>query len=459
LVGKLPVILLNESEKNFLSSNVQFYFNVFIFFFLPILKINFFIREKKMNNLQTTDQAIYTLINQEQHRAEQEINLIASENYTPLAVLQATGSILTNKYAEGYPGKRYYAGCEIVDQVEQLAIDRCKTLFGAQHANVQSHAGSQANMAAYFAVLNPGDTILGMSLAEGGHLTHGHAVNFSGKFYKPVQYHVNRETELIDFDEIAKLAHEHKPKIIIAGASAYSRAIDFAQFAKIAREVGAYLLVDMAHIAGLIAAKLHPSPVEYADIITSTTHKTLRGPRGALILSTQQLAEQIDKAVMPGTQGGPFLHVIAAKAVSFKLAMEHDFIAYQQQVIANSQLMAQLLHERGYRIVAGGTDNHLFIVDMRSKKMTGKTATLALEKAGIIVTKSCVPFDPEKPWITSGIRIGTPAITTRGMKEKEVHLIVEYMDEALKNHDDAIKLAQIKQEVLKLCGKFRIYDF
>lgn len=410
-----------------------------------------------MNYLKTTDADIFTLIQQEAIRAEKEINLIASENYTPLAVLEAAGSILTNKYAEGYPGRRYYAGCEVVDKVENLAIERCKNLFAAEHANVQSHAGCQANFSVYFATLKPGDTILGMSLAEGGHLTHGHAINFSGQMYRPVQYKLNRDTELLDFEEIRRLAHEHKPKLIIAGASAYSRTIDFAQFADIAREVGAYFLTDMAHIAGLVAAGVHPSPVPYADFVTSTTHKTLRGPRGALILSKKEHAELVDKAVMPGTQGGPLMHVIGAKAVAFKLASEPAFKTYQQQVVANAKTFAKKLQDLGYRIVSGGTDNHLFIVDLRAQKISGKKATDTLEKAGIIVTKSCIPFDPEKPWVTSGIRIGTPAITTRGMKEHEIETIAQAIHDALKHAEDDVKLKIIAAAMAELCKQFPAY--
>jgi glycine hydroxymethyltransferase len=409
--------------------------------------------------LETADHELFTIIKHEALRQEHTVNLIASENYTPKAVLEATGSMLTNKYAEGYPGKRYYAGCEWVDKAESLAIDRCKALFGAEHANVQPHAGSQANMAAYLALLNPGDTIMGMSLSEGGHLTHGHAVNFSGKMYKVVQYKVNRDTELLDFDEIEQLANEHKPKLIIAGASAYSRAIDFERFAAIAHRVGAFLLADIAHIAGLVAAKLHPDPVPYADVVTSTTHKTLRGPRGALILSKQELAEKIDRAIMPGSQGGPFMHTIAAKAVAFKLAQESSFASYQQQVINNAQTMAQAMHDLGYRLVAGGTDNHLFIADVRSKGITGLQAQIALEKAGITVSRSCIPFDPAKPWITSGIRVGTPCITTRGMGTHEALEIAHLIDEAIKHHDNDLELTRIKQHIVSLCKKFPIYDF
>lgn len=407
-----------------------------------------------MHNLSLIDPEIALLIDYEKKRQNQEIDLIASENYTSQAVLEATGSILTNKYAEGYPGKRYYAGCEFVDIVENLAIERCKKLFGAEHINVQPHAGSQANMAAYFSVLKPGDTILGMSLAEGGHLTHGHGVNFSGQFYKSVQYKVHPETHVIDYDEVERLAHEHKPHLIVAGASAYSRIIDFARFAAIAKSVNAFFMADIAHIAGLVAADVHPTPVGYADLITSTTHKTLRGPRGGLIMSTNALASQVDRAIMPGTQGGPFLHVIAAKAVAFGLALEPAFKEYQQQIVKNAQVMAQSFIDLGYNIVTGGTDNHMFVIDLRSKKLNGKIAETALTKTGIIISRSCVPFDTEKPWITSGIRIGTPAITTRGMKEKEALQIVAWIDDALKNHDNDAKLLAIKKEVAQLCEQF-----
>lgn len=408
-------------------------------------------------SLSKIDPEIAHLIGQELYREEHELNLIASENYTPQAVLEATGSILTNKYAEGYPGKRYYGGCQYVDQIETIAIERCKQLFNAEHANVQPHAGSQANMAAYAALLKPGDTILGMSLASGGHLTHGHKVNFSGTVYTAVQYGVNRETEELDFNEIEQLAHKHKPKLIIAGASAYSRIIDFARFAQIAKSIDAYFMVDMAHIAGLVAAGLHPSPVLYADCITSTTHKTLRGPRSGFVLTTSAHKDAIDRAIMPGLQGGPLVHVIAAKAVGFKLALEPAFKVYQQQVIANAKAMACAFDEYGYRVVAGGTDNHLFILDLRNKNITGRAAEAALEKAGISISRSCIPFDPEKPWITSGIRIGSPAITTRGMQEKEAQRIVELINEVIMHRDNAQKLAAIKQEVLQLCKQFPIY--
>lgn len=409
------------------------------------------------HDLNSVDPSVSNIIQHEALRQETTINLIASENYVPRAVLEATGSIMTNKYAEGYPGKRYYAGCAWIDQIETLAIARCKEVFGAEHANVQPHAGSQANMAAYLALLNPGDTIMGMSLSEGGHLTHGHAVNFSGKLYSVVHYGVHSETELLDYDEIEQLAHQHKPKLIIAGASAYSRTIDFARFAQIAQRVGAYLLADIAHIAGLVAAKLHPDPVPYADVITSTTHKTLRGPRGAFMLSKNNLAERIDRAIMPGSQGGPFMHTIAAKAVAFKLAQEPSFVTYQQQVIDNAQIMAKTFDDLGYRLVAGGTDNHLFIIDLRSKHLTGLQAQSVLEKAGITVSRSTIPFDPAKPWITSGIRLGTPSITTRGMTVTEAVEIAHLVDEALSDHDDDHHLQRIKQRVEKLSLKFPIY--
>lgn len=410
-----------------------------------------------MNRLAFIDPEIHLLIQKEAHRLEDEINLIASENYADQAVLEATGSVLTNKYAEGYPGKRYYGGCEYVDMVENLAIERCKKLFGAEHVNVQPHAGSQANMAAYFAVLKPGDTILGMSLAEGGHLTHGHSVNFSGQFYKSVQYKVNRETEMLDYAEISALAEQHKPKLIVTGASAYSRTLDFQKLSAIAKEHGAMLMADIAHIAGLVAAGLHPTPVGAADIITSTTHKTLRGPRGGLIMSNSSLAQSVDKAIMPGTQGGPFMHIIAAKAVAFDLALQPEFKVYQQQVLNNAATMSQALQDLGYRIVTGGTDNHLFIVDLRSKGINGKIAENALTKVGIVISRSCVPFDTEKPWVTSGIRIGSPAITTRGMKEADAQAVANLIDEVLRNHDNDVALAKIKVAVHALCKQFPIY--
>lgn len=408
--------------------------------------------------LALVDPEIYDSVQKEAERQSTAMNLIASENYVSKAILEALGSSLVNKYAEGYPGKRYYAGCEFVDQVELLALERCKSLFGAEHANVQPHAGSQANMATYLALLNPGDIIMGMSLREGGHLTHGHAVNLSGKFYKVVSYAVHPETELLDFNEIELLAREQKPKLIIAGASAYARIIDFERFADIARSIDAFLVADIAHIAGLVAAKLHPDPVPFADVVTSTTHKTLRGPRGAFILSKKELAEKIDRAIMPGLQGGPFMHVIAAKAIAFKQASEPNFVRYQQQVLDNAKSMAQELHTLGYRLVTGGTDNHLFVIDLRSKDITGLEAELALEKAGIIVSRSCIPFDPRKPGIASGIRLGTPALTTRGMKEAEVLEIAHLVDEALQNYRHDSRLVCIRQKVAILCKRFPLYE-
>jgi glycine hydroxymethyltransferase len=407
-----------------------------------------------MNELLSVDPLIARIIEQEDKRQAHEINLIASENYAPRAVLEATGSKLTNKYAEGYPGKRYYAGCQFVDQAELLAIERCKQLFGAEHVNVQPHAGSQANMAVYFGALQPGDTILGMSLAEGGHLTHGHKVNFSGIFYNSVQYTVHKDTERLDYEQIEQLAEQHRPKLIVVGASAYSRTIDFKRMAEIAQNVGAYLLADIAHIAGLVAAGLHPNPFPHADFVSSTTHKTLRGPRGGLIMCKKEHAERIDKAIMPGLQGGPFMHTIAAKAVAFHLAQQPDFVAYQRQVIANAHAMAHTFKDLGYRIVSDGTDNHLFVLDLRSKNMNGRQAEIALSKAGITISRSCVPFDTEKPWITSGIRIGTPAMTTRGMMIHQAQEIAHLIDDILMHHTDDSALAHRAQVVERLCHDF-----
>ncbi len=403
------------------------------------------------------DIKIKHLISQEENRQESNINLIASENYCSKEVMHASASALTNKYAEGYAGKRYYAGCEIIDEVENIAIERCKQLFNAEHANVQPHAGSQANLAAYHAILKPGDTILGMSLAEGGHLTHGHPVNISGSLYNVVQYKVNQQTEALDFAEIAQLAQKHKPKLIICGASAYSRIIDFEKFSKIAKSVGAVLLADIAHIAGLIATGLHPNPFPHADIVTSTTHKTLRGPRGAIIMCKKEFASAIDRAVMPGTQGGPFMNIIAAKAVAFHEALKPEFAQYQKLVIANAQALAQALKKKGYRIVADGTDNHLFIVDLRNKNITGKDAQIALQKAGITTSKSCIPFDPAKPWVTSGIRLGTPAITTRGMQEEQMKDIAQFVDQAIQNALDEQALYTQRKLVTAFCLQFPIY--
>lgn len=404
--------------------------------------------------LSNLDPQLNALLNLELEREQTTINLIASENYTSNAVLAATASVLTNKYAEGYPGKRYYAGCAIVDEVEKLAIERCKQLFGAEHVNVQPHAGSQANMAVYLAALKPGDTILGMSLAAGGHLTHGHMVNISGMVYKSVQYTVDPITECIDYEQVERLAHEHKPKLIIAGASAYSRTIDFERFAAIAKSVGALFLADIAHIAGLVAAGVHPSPIGHADFITSTTHKTLRGPRGGLVMCTKEQADAVDRGIMPGSQGGPFMHIIAAKAAAFYEALQPDFAIYQQHIVKNSRAMVTAFKNLDYRIVADGTDNHMFVIDLRSKGITGRAAETALEKAGITVSRSCIPFDPEKPWITSGIRIGTPAITTRGITETDALVIVEYVDEVIKHHADDAQLLAIRQQVKKLCENY-----
>lgn len=381
--------------------------------------------------MQKSDNKIWHLIDQEEQRQAKTINLIASENVLPVEVGQVLASCLGNKYAEGLPGKRYYAGCQFIDQIEQLSIDRAKKLFGAEHTNVQPHAGAQANMAVYFALLQSGDTVLSMSFTAGGHLTHGHPATLVGNLYNFVFYGVNKITELIDLAEVEELALKYKPKLIIAGASAYSRTIDFSGFSKIAHKVGAYLMVDMAHIAGLVAADVHPNPVPYADVITSTTHKTLRGPRGAFILCKKELAARIDKAVMPGVQGGPFMHAIAAKAVAFELAAREDFKLYQQQVILNARVMAQELSGSGFRVVSGGTDNHLFLVDLRNKKITGKDAEILLAKHDIYVNRNTIPFDQQPPLIASGIRIGTPFITSQGATEKEARAIAQRIIEIL----------------------------
>jgi glycine hydroxymethyltransferase len=410
--------------------------------------------EHRMDITRKYDDEIARLCNKEAERQYETINLIASENYTHPAVLQATASMLTNKYAEGYPGKRYYAGCEYVDDIEAIAIQRCKTLFNAEHANVQPHAGSQANMAAYFGLLQPGDTIMGMSLATGGHLTHGHNVNFSGKYYNTVQYGVDADTEQLDYDEIEKLAHQSKPRLIIAGTSAYSRNIDFKRFADIAHDVGAYFFADIAHIAGLVAAGLHQSPVPFADCVTSTTHKTLRGPRGGIIMCKQKHQKAIDRAVMPGIQGGPLMHAIAAKAVAFRLAQQSGFADYQKQIVTNAQALATHFMSNGYRIVSGGTDNHLFIIDLRNKSITGRQAEIALEKAGITVSRSCIPNDPEKPWITSGIRLGTPALTSRGMTKYDMETVFHYINNALDNIHDEIKLKKLRTAVKQFMKNF-----
>ena len=412
-----------------------------------------------MENLKKLDIAVYNAIISEKNRQEEGIELIASENFVSRAVMEAAGSVLTNKYAEGYAGKRYYGGCINVDVVEELAVERLKKLFGAKFVNVQAHSGSQANMGVYVALLEAGDKILGMSLNAGGHLTHGYKINFSGKNYIGLEYGLNSETERIDFNEIRKIALEEKPKIIVAGASAYSRTIDFKKFKEIADEIGAYFMVDMAHIAGLVATGEHPSPMEYADVVTSTTHKTLRGPRGGVILTNnEEIAKKIDKTIFPGIQGGPLMHIIAAKAVAFKEALSPEFKEYQKQVIKNAKAMADELVNGGLRIVSGGTDNHLMLVDLRAKGVTGKLAEEILEKAGITCNKNAIPNDPEKPFITSGIRLGTPAITTRGMKEAEARKIAKMIIKVLDNPNDEVKISEVKNEVLELTKKFPLYD-
>ncbi len=409
-------------------------------------------------DLKNVDPDVYQAIKNELGRQRDNLELIGSENIVSQAVLEAQGSVMTNKYAEGYPGRRWYGGCEYVDVVEQLAIDRAKKLFGAEHVNVQPHSGSQANNAVYNVAINPGDTVLALDLACGGHLTHGHKMNFSGRTYNVAAYKVNPKTELIDFDEVTALAKEHKPKMIIAGASAYSRTIDFKKFREICDSVGACLFVDMAHIAGLVAAGLHPNPVPYAEFVTTTTHKTLRGPRGGMILCKEQFAKRIDSAIFPGIQGGPLMHVIAAKAVAFKEALEPEFKDYQSQVIKNSKALSAALARLGFRIVAGGTDNHIFMVDLRPKNVTGKEASEILDKVHITVNKNLIPFDTASPMVTSGIRIGTPALTTRGMKESQMEQVAKLIDAAIVNHNDQSKLAQVKADVLKLTKEFVLYQ-
>ncbi len=409
---------------------------------------------EKRSNLQVFDPEVEAAIAQEVEREDQKIVLIASENVVSPAVQEAQGSLLTNKYAEGYPGKRYYGGCEYVDIIENLAIERAKQLFGAEHVNVQPHSGSQANMAVYFSVLKPGDKIMGMSLAHGGHLTHGFKVNFSGKLYETASYGVEKETGRIDYDVVEKQAKEEQPKMIVVGASAYSRTLDFKKFREIADSVGAYLMVDMAHIAGLIAAKVHPSPVPYADFVTTTTHKTLRGPRGGMVLCKEQFAKGVDKSVFPGIQGGPLMHVIAAKAVSFKEALSEEFVAYQQQILANAAALAEALVSKGYQIVSGGTDTHLMLVDLTNQGVTGKEADEALDIAGITVNKNAVPFDQRPPVHASGIRLGTPIVTTRGMKEAEMAEIATLLDSTLKNRQDESVLKQVRTQAEALCKRF-----
>jgi glycine hydroxymethyltransferase len=402
--------------------------------------------------IKQNDNELYSAMMEEKERQSINIELIASENFVSETVLEAMGSHLTNKYAEGYPGKRYYGGCEYVDKVENLARERAKKIFGADHANVQPHSGSNANFGVYFSVLKPGDKILGMDLSQGGHLTHGSPVNMSGSYFNVVFYGVNKETETIDYDEVREIAKREQPKLIVAGASAYSRFIDFKAFREIADEVGAYFMVDMAHIAGLVAAGLHPNPVEYADFVTTTTHKTLRGPRGGMILCKNEFAQKIDKAIFPGIQGGPLMHVIAAKAVCFKEVMEDGFKAYQQQVLNNAKTLSQELSNRGFRIVSGGTDNHLMLVDLRNKNLTGKEAEKMLDEIHITTNKNTIPFDPQSPFVTSGLRIGTPAVTTRGMKEAEMVELASIIDGSLSKTEDS---NIIKNKVLELTSKFR----
>jgi len=412
-----------------------------------------------LTNLKTVDPEIQKAIDQELSRQREKLEMIASENIVSTAVMQAQGSILTNKYAEGYPGKRYYGGCEYVDIVEQLAIDRAKKLFGAEYANVQPHSGAQANTAVYFALLQPGDTILGMNLTDGGHLTHGSPVNISGKYFKIIPYGVDKETERIDYDELERLAKEHQPKLIVGGASAYSRIIDFERMAQIAKSVGAYFMVDMAHIAGLVAAGLHPSPVPYADVVTTTTHKTLRGPRGGLILCRDaEFGKQFNKAIFPGIQGGPLMHVIAAKAVAFKEALSDEFKVYQQQVLDNAKALADELVKKGFRIVSGGTDNHLMLVDLRSKNITGKEAQFLLDEIGITANRNTIPFEPLSPFVTSGIRLGTPALTTRGLKEEDIREVADIIADVIENREDSAVIETTKAKVQAICKKFPLYE-
>ncbi len=412
-----------------------------------------------MQTLTQFDPEISAIIDREKRRQMSQIELIASENFVSEAVLEALGSVLTNKYAEGYPAKRYYGGCEVVDQAEDLARDRVKKLFGAEHANVQPHSGSQANMAVYQVVMKPGETFLGMNLQNGGHLTHGSPVNFSGLLYNVVPYGVTDDTETLDYEALTRLAKENKPKMIMVGASAYPRIIDFERIRKVCDDVEAVMCVDMAHIAGLVAAGLHPSPIPYADFVTSTTHKTLRGPRGGLVLCKEKWAKALDKAIFPGLQGGPLMHVIAAKAVAFKEALEPSFKDYQKRVIENAQALAAALTERGFRLVSGGTDNHLMLIDVRNKNITGKAAEKALDHAGITVNKNTIPNDPASPFVTSGLRVGTPAVTTRGMTPEVMKQIAALMDEAIAKPEDEANLAAVKAKVNAICEKFPFYKF
>lgn len=410
-------------------------------------------------DIKIVDSVAWELMQSETQRQEDHLEMIASENFTSKAVMQAMGSTLTNKYAEGYPGKRYYSGCEVVDQAETLAIDRAKELFASQYANVQPHSGAQANMAVYFSVLNPGDTILAMNLAHGGHLTHGSPVNFSGKIYKVIPYGVSQETQTIDYDAVEALAVEHQPKMIVCGASAYSRTIDFERFAQIAKKVEAYLLCDMAHISGLVATGEHPSPIPHCHFVTSTTQKSLRGPRGGLVLTQDEaLAKKVNSAVFPGMQGGPMMHTILAKAVAFGQALKPEFKTYSQQVVKNAKALAHALLAKGYDLVSGGTDNHLILMNLTQQNLTGKQAEAVLESIGIAVNKNMVPFDTQSPFVTSGIRLGTPALTSRGMQEKEMQLIADMIDKALKNIEDADVHQQLKNDIKQLCQQFPLYD-
>lgn len=411
-----------------------------------------------MSKIQQQDQALFEAMQDELKRQRTKIELIASENFVSEAVMEAQGSVLTNKYAEGYPGRRYYGGCEHVDVAENLARDRAKQIFGAEHANVQPHSGAQANMAVYFTILEPGDTVLGMNLSHGGHLTHGSPVNFSGQLYNFVDYGVSEKDERIDYEDVRQKALEHKPKLIVAGASAYSRTLDFAKFREIADEVGAYLMVDMAHIAGLVATGAHPSPVPHAHFVTTTTHKTLRGPRGGLILCKEEFAKKIDKSIFPGIQGGPLMHVIAAKAVAFGEVLQPSFKEYSEQIIKNANAMAEAFKKEGVDVVSDGTDNHLVLVNLRSLNLTGKVAEKVLDDVGITVNKNTIPFDPESPFVTSGIRIGTPAVTTRGFKEAEMEEIASIIAFALKNHEDQAKLNEAAERVEAITSRFALYE-
>ncbi len=411
-----------------------------------------------MIHLKRTDPEVFQAFRAEIERQTEQLEMIASENFVSEAVMQAEGSVFMNKYAEGYPGRRYYGGCENMDVVERLAIDRLNQLFGSEYANVQPHSGTQANMAVYFAVLNPGDSILSMDLAHGGHLSHGLPASFSGRFFKIGHYGVSRETEAIDYDQVAEIAGKHHPKLIIAGASAYPRILDFASFKIIADEVGAYLMVDMAHIAGLVASGVHPSPVPFADFITSTTHKTLRGPRGGIILAREKYSRSLNSQVFPGIQGGPLMHVIAAKAVAFKEALRDEFKIYQQQIVSNAKALAKTLQDRGFRLVSGGTDNHLLLVDLSDKGLTGAEAEEVLERSGITVNKNTIPFDTRSPGVTSGIRIGTPGVTTRGLKEKEMEEVGDYISELLNHPEDDKLIGDIKMKIRSLCERFPLYS-